>query len=402
MNEYDICSNTWEAITHQMVISCLMHTIETTTSNALNDGLGKFVENYKGTARALAVLSVVLIGWIMMTGKSETYNTRTLLWTMIMIGVVLWIIENLPALHDEISPLFTRVPAEIASSITFTNTNTEMSKKGSHQELDKIFAELIEGATQLINIKRVITDIDIIEQLNNKGIDPKDRGMKIEDEKWVCKTDGGFWANLTPGNIGSVLVGVLVLIMAALYMILVVGILVMNQVRVTFLLVFSPLFISLYLFQRTRDMTVRWIQNLVTCILIATFTYSVIMVNANIVNANVKALSATCETPFMLPVAIALTMGASFMIVSSIPDLAKDISGSGGGGELFGKAGAAIVGAAATGAAMAVTGPAGMAAMGATKGRKMIMDRMKQASDMKDKFGSSRSSESGSGASDGT
>ena len=248
-------------------IGCIMQGLDTTTTTALELALQNFIANYLPTVAVLVTLSLMLIGWSVVIGKNDNISLKQIAAALLMTGFIYAAIDNFMEIFHVVHPLITQAPAELASYLVphtiATGPDTDEAtalttavQKSTYKSLDDMAKIIMGNCWQMI------------EQPDTSFI------------------KGSY-------KFGTLLAGILFAVCSLIYLAVAAGFLIMNHVRASFLLLFSPLFISFLLFQKTRGMTQQWIQNLIATALTALFIYAVIALNNNI--AKTMILSLTTE-----------------------------------------------------------------------------------------------------------
>ena len=311
------CTTLSAIIANDTYISCLMYTINETTIRVLDTGLTEFSQAYLRPLTIITSLSLVLIGYAMMTGKSDNRTGKEIVFSMLSVFIVYVFATNftqpMPYGGGTNSPfsithsLLTEAPAELANYMLppdKKNTDTSQVKDTTYQTLDIMTASILKNGWELI-------------QQPGKSF-----------------VSGNF-------SFALAVCGLVIMVAGALYIGVTTGLLIVNHIRVSFLLLLSPLFISFLMFEKTRNMTQHWIQNLIAAALTALFIYAVSMIIYIISDMYISELAVitqeinnpTDSLSIMQVLPGIIVLIAALILITDVPSIARDIAGGIGGSQ---------------------------------------------------------------------
>ena len=268
---------------------------------------------------AVATISLVLVGYMMLTGRvrasSPEFVSRLMRWTLIFV-----LLLNMPGIYDFAYPLVTGVPAAVAQFML-----TLAPDSPTEDEVVGMIESVLEA------------------------------GMNAASRVW---TNAGY-LSLTPYIISSLL-----LMTALLLAIVATVLLVLSKLAVGILLAVAPFFLGLRLLDVGKGLFEGWLRQLLTFALVPIFVYSLIALNFTILEESHEQLTAAVTTPGAI---ISLSVVVPFVLVGIanlvlLTQVMGWAGGVGGGIALAVSAGAVIAGVSQAGRYAYATGRAGVQA----------------------------------------
>ena len=231
-------------------LGSVVEATETATATYARDVWNRFDTPAEAPIVALATLSLVVIGFCMLTGRlsmtASQLFPRLLRW-----GIILVLLLNMPDIFDWSFDLVTDIPNGVA-----------------------VF--LLGGGP----VSDEADVIDLIENVMTAGV----------------RAASTIWTDASWSDIGSHILSGILLLTGLILAVLAAVLLMVSKLGVGILLAVTPFFLGLRLFDFGKGLFEGWLRQLLTFALIPVFVYSLIALNFNILTAAHTQLTAASAT----------------------------------------------------------------------------------------------------------
>lgn len=282
-------------------LGSVVEATETATAAYAQDVWNRFDTAAEGPIVAVATLSLVVIGFCMLTGQLRL-SVSQLFPRLLRFVIILVLLLNMPLLFDWAFSFVTEIPNAVAVFLL--------------------------GGGPIANEDDVI---DLIESVMTAGV----------------RAASTIWTDASWSDVGSHILSGILLLTGLLLAILAAVLLMVSKLGVGILLAVAPFFLTVRLFQIGEKLFEGWLRQLITFSIIPIFVYSLIALNFNILTAAHTQLTAAAATS----IGITFTSAIPYLLVAFVnmvllTQVMGWAGGVGGGIALAVSAGGVLAGAA--------------------------------------------------------
>lgn len=292
---------------------------------------------------AVAALAIIIVAYSTLIGGES--NIRKPLLQIGVIGLTVVMFNWFPQhAMDDVKRLLIQYPSNLGVAITGQNVPQSSPAGGTLQtqipaHLDQIFAKSLRIAWTI----GLESTAGAAAQRVGAGAKPDNCATGTQEGRWTMLSR---IKNIALGTVKGILhlfMALVIIFTVAVWSTNAAMMFITNYLRAAILLFLAPLFFLLFMFNKTRDISMKWTQSLISVFVLNLLLTILLSLSTLMTGALIGYVwdETSCDIePFKASVLITLIFCVLYSMTKNIPTIAQELTGSSGqsGAEIIGQA----------------------------------------------------------------